>query len=128
SAKIEFAGTFPNAELGRVLENIDVLVVPSRWYENTPLVMQSALATKTPLIVTNLGGMSELVRDGVNGLLFELNDYQSLSRCLKKVIDTPGLLTEFMSNIAPERTVSQMVDDIEAVYEKVLNPSLARQG
>ena len=44
------------------LPDLDVLVVPSRWYENTPLVMHSALATGTPLIVTDLGGMSELVR------------------------------------------------------------------
>ena len=48
SGKIQFKGTFPNGQLGGVLQNLDVLVVPSRWYENTPLVMwkQSALATK----------------------------------------------------------------------------------
>src|SRR5262249_2069085 len=68
SSKITFEGTFPNAELGRVLSNLDVLVVPSRWYENTPLVIQSSLATKTPVIATNLGGMSELIKHNINGL------------------------------------------------------------
>ncbi len=117
---VSFLGTFPNDQLGSVLEEIDVLVVPSRWYENTPLVMQSALATLTPLIVTDLGGMSELVKHGENGLLFKLNDYRSLLRQLTAVLEDRALLPKLASNIKPERTVSQMVDDIESVYEELL--------
>lgn len=119
-ASVSFLGTFPNDQLGSVLEEIDVLVVPSRWYENTPLVMQSALATLTPLIVTDLGGMSELVKHGENGLLFKLNDYQSLLQQLTAVLQDRTLLAKFASNIKPERTVAQMVDDIESVYEELL--------
>lgn len=114
--KIKLAGTFPNAELGSVLSNIDVLVVPSRWYENTPLVIQSALATKTPLIATDLGGMSELIKHGHNGLLFELNSVSSLKETLASVISDPQLLKTFRENIPPERTVPDMVDDIERIY------------
>jgi len=117
---VSFLGTFPNDQLGSVLEEIDVLVVPSRWYENTPLVMQSALATLTPLIVTDLGGMSELVKHGENGLLFKLNDYQSLLQQLTAVLQDRSLLPKFAGNIKPERTVAQMVDDIESVYEELL--------
>jgi glycosyltransferase involved in cell wall biosynthesis len=117
---VSFLGTFPNDQLGAVMEEIDVLVVPSRWYENTPLVMQSALATLTPLIVTDLGGMSELVKHGENGLLFKLNDCQSLLQQLTAVLEDRDLLPKFASNIKPERTVGQMVDDIESVYEEVL--------
>jgi glycosyltransferase involved in cell wall biosynthesis len=117
---VSFLGTFPNDQLGSVLEEIDVLVVPSRWYENTPLVMQSALATLTPLIVTDLGGMSELVKHGENGLLFKLNDCESLQQQLTAVLEDRALLPRFASNIKPERTVSQMVDDIESVYEELL--------
>jgi glycosyltransferase involved in cell wall biosynthesis len=117
---IELCGTFPNAELGRILDNIDVLVVPSRWYENTPLVIQSALATKTPVVATNLGGMSELIKHEINGLLFELNDYESLHRQLKRLVDDRQLLSQFVENIPPERTIEAMIDDIEGIYEKVL--------
>ncbi len=117
---VSFLGTFPNDTLGSVLEEIDVLVVPSRWYENTPLVMQSALSTRTPLIVTDLGGMSELVTEGENGLLFKLNDHGSLARQLTAVLADSTLLAKFSANIKPERTVADMVDDIESVYEEVL--------
>lgn len=119
SSKIRFAGTFPNAELGNVMANLDVLVVPSRWYENTPLVIQSALATKTPVIATDLGGMSELVKHEVNGLLFRLNDPSSLQEQLQRVLDDRSLLGRFRQNIPPERTVEEMVDDIESVYRRV---------
>lgn len=120
SGDIQFLGTFPNDKLGEIFEELDVLVVPSRWYENTPLVMQSALATKTPLIVTDLGGMSELVKDGVNGLLFKLNDYHSLAQKLALVLNKRSELTDYMSNIKPERTVADMVNDIESVYTTVM--------
>jgi glycosyltransferase involved in cell wall biosynthesis len=119
SEKIEFCGTFANSQLGAVLQNLDVLVVPSRWYENTPLVIQSALATKTPLIGTDLGGLSELIKPEQNGLLFELNNAASLSAQLLRLITDRALLKRLTDNIAPERTVAQMVDDIERIYESV---------
>ncbi|MBX9686174.1 MAG: glycosyltransferase, partial [Candidatus Obscuribacterales bacterium] len=96
-------------------------VVPSRWYENTPLVIQSALASKTPLIVTNLGGMAELVRHGFNGLLFELNNVKSLTEQLTRLLDEPELLAQMRENIPPERSIPQMVDDIESVYLEALS-------
>ncbi len=119
SSKVKFAGTFPNPKLGEVMTELDVLIVPSRWYENTPLVIQSALATKTPVIATNLGGMSELVKHEVNGLLFSLNDANSLCQQLLRLLNEPSLLASLRSGIAAERTVEEMVDDIESVYRRV---------
>jgi len=118
SARITFGGTFPNEKLGAVLSNLDVLVVPSRWYENTPLVVQSAFATGTPVIATDLGGLSELVHHERNGLLFELNNVESLRRQLMRVIEDRELLTRLREGIEPERTVQDMVDDIERVYDR----------
>lgn len=113
---ISFLETFHNDDFGRVLSEIDVMVVPSRWYENTPLVMQSALTTKTPMIATNLGGMSELIDHEKNGLLFKLNDHRDLAAQLKKLMDDPLLLTKFRENIGPQRTIAIMVDELEALY------------
>ncbi len=120
SARIHFRGTFPNDRLGSVLQQLDVLVVPSRWYENTPLVIQSSLATRTPLIVTNLGGMAELIQHEQNGLLFELNNVDSLFEQLLRLHNDRSLLAQLRQNIKRERTVPEMVDDIEEVYHNVL--------
>lgn len=122
--RILFLGTFPNDSFGKVLSELDVLVVPSRWYENTPLVMQSALATKTPLIATNLGGMSELIEHEKTGLLFGLNDHLDLCRQLEELIGQPGRLDMFRKNIGPQRTVEDMVDDLERLYRSALSPGV----
>ncbi len=113
---IQFLGTFHNDDFGKVLSEIDVMVVPSRWYENTPLVMQSALTTKTPMIATDLGGMSELIDHETNGLLFKLNDHEDLARQLQKLLDDPDMLDRFRSNIGEQRTIAVMVDELEALY------------
>lgn len=117
-SKIHFLGTFANDKLGEVLTEVDVLVVPSRWYENTPLVIQSALATKTPLIATDLGGMSELVKEGVNGMLFKLNDEKDLAGKLEVILRDREKLETFRENIGPQRQVKDMVDDLEMLYFK----------
>lgn len=122
SDKIEFCGTFPNNQLGPVLQNLDVLVVPSRWYENTPLVIQSALATRTPLIGTDLGGMSEIIKPDENGLLFTLNDAESLCKQLRRMIEDHAYWQKLRDNIKPERTMSDMVDDIESIYVSAGQP------
>ncbi|MBA3859595.1 MAG: hypothetical protein C0507_22035 [Cyanobacteria bacterium PR.3.49] len=114
--KISFKGTFPQAQFGEILSNLDVLVIPSRWYENTPLVMQSALATKTPLIATDLGGMAEIIDHGKTGLLFKLNSADSLKEQLLRIINEPDLLRTFRGAIKEERSVGDMVDDIEKIY------------
>lgn len=119
SAKITFAGTFPQTQFGEILSNIDVLVIPSRWYENTPLVMQSALATKTPLIATDLGGMAEIIHHDQTGLLFTLNSVESLREQLSRVVSDDTLLPRFRSAIKEERSVARMVDDIEEIYNRV---------
>jgi glycosyltransferase involved in cell wall biosynthesis len=117
--KISFLGKFPNKELGSKLQNMDVMVVPSRWYENTPLVIQSALTTRTPVVCTDLGGMSELIKHNFNGLLFPLNDDLSLSKEFLRLLQEPELLPTLTKNIPPERTIGMMVDDIEEVYRSV---------
>lgn len=120
--QIIFAGTFPNSQMGEVLSHLDVLVVPSRWYENTPLVLQSALSTKTPVVATDLGGLAELIKHDVNGLLFPLNDVDALACQLDRLIAEPGLVDHLREGICAQKTVAEMVDDIEAIYK------LARQS
>ena len=61
SPQIALRGRFEQDQLARVLGDIDVMVVPSLWYENAPLVIREAFAANIPVIATNLGGMAEVV-------------------------------------------------------------------
>ncbi|MBI5586986.1 MAG: glycosyltransferase family 4 protein [Deltaproteobacteria bacterium] len=119
-SRIEFLGHFPNEKIGEVFAGIDVLVVPSIWYENTPLVIYSAFAGSTPVIATNLGGMSEVVSHGVNGLLFEKGDAMGLSGLLKRLLTEKGLLEKLSGNVRPPKSISRYAEELEAVYIDVL--------
>lgn len=72
-----------------VFNHLDVLVVPSIWNENSPLVIHEALQCRVPVITANIGGMEEYVKDGVNGKLFLHRDYQSLKEKMQFFLDNP---------------------------------------
>ena len=119
--RIEFMGTFPNSEINKVFSEIDVLVVPSIWYENTPLVIYSAQAIKCPVIATDLGGMSEAVKHEENGLLFKKGDVAGLAKLIERLIIDPVLLARLSNNAKPPRTSREYALDVFSVYDELLS-------
>lgn len=69
-------------EVGEAMARTDLLVVPSQWNEVRPLVMLEAFAAGARVVATDLGGMAELVADGVPGRLFPEGDVEGLRACL----------------------------------------------
>lgn len=113
---ITLHGPFRRAQLADVLAEIDVLVVPSMWYENAPLVIAEAFVTRTPVIATNLGGMAEAVSHENNGLLFERGNVMDLSKQLARFLDEPALLTKLHNGIGTVKSVDQEVLQLQALY------------
>jgi glycosyltransferase involved in cell wall biosynthesis len=120
SPHIKFMGPFAHHTLARVLEQIDVAVVPSTWYENNPLIIQEAFAAQTPIITTNLGGMKEFVHHLVNGLLFERGDVRDLASQMQTLINTHGLLGRLKAGIPVVRRIEEEVHDIEVIYKECM--------
>lgn len=76
---VEFCGEYVNRELvDRVFNQVDCIVVPSIWAENSPLVIHEAQACHIPVITAEYGGMAEYVHHHDNGLLFKHRDTDSL--------------------------------------------------
>lgn len=117
---IALHGRFAHDDLGEVFSNIDVLVVPSIWYENAPLVIQEAFAAGTPVIATNLGGMAEMISHEVNGLLFERGNADDLARQLRRVIEEPGLLERLKAGIPKVKTIEEEVGELEKIYDELV--------
>src|SRR3712207_1808975 len=99
---------------------MDVLVVPSRWYENAPVVIYEAFAAETPVVATDLGGMSEVVEHEKNGLLFELESVEDLARQLRRLGEEPGLLEKLRVGIEPVKTVEDSMDEMEQLYGELV--------
>jgi glycosyltransferase involved in cell wall biosynthesis len=120
NSAIEFRGTFPNAQIAEVLAEIDVLVVPSVWYENAPLVVYSALAAKCPVIASDFPGLSEVVKDGWNGLLFEPGNVAALADCLARLHREPALLPSLSANCRPPKSIKTYVDELLDLYRHAM--------
>ncbi|MDJ0753652.1 MAG: glycosyltransferase family 4 protein [Ardenticatenaceae bacterium] len=119
SASIKLHGRFSREKLAEVLANIDVLIVPSLWYENAPLTIQEAFAVKTPVIATDLGGMAEAVTHEVNGLLFERGNVVDLKGQMQRLMGEDGLIEKLTGGIPEVKTVAEEVRELEMIYEQV---------
>jgi glycosyltransferase involved in cell wall biosynthesis len=123
--RINLAGPFQRERVGQILSGLDVLVVPSRWYENQPGVIFEAFAAGMPVVATDLGGMSEFVKHEENGLLFELENVEDLARQLRRLYEEPGLIERLRAGIGPVKTVEENVDELEELYSTLIEKGRA---
>jgi len=115
-AEIEFRGRFDNARLAEVYAELDVLLVPSLWYENSPITIREAFLHHTPVVATRLGGMAESVRDGVDGLLFEPGSAQDLARVMARFVDEPELAARLGSARTSVKSIEENALELEHRY------------
>jgi glycosyltransferase involved in cell wall biosynthesis len=87
-------GALDREGVAESLAATDLLVVPSLWFENRPLVILEALASRTPLCVSDLGGLVELVEDGDAGWRFPVGNAGALASRRADLIDDPGPLDQ----------------------------------
>jgi len=117
---VRFMGAYDNRRIGEVLRDLDVVVVPSLWFEISPLVILESFSAGVPVIASRQANLAWLVRDEEDGLLFTPGDAADLARQLRRLIDEPGLLARLAAGIRPVRTVDDEVDELEALYRSLL--------
>jgi GT2 family glycosyltransferase/glycosyltransferase involved in cell wall biosynthesis len=121
-------GAFAPRDLGRVLADIDVLVVPSLWEENAPLTVQEAFLARRPVIVSGHGGLAEVVRDGVDGLHVAPGDAAALARVMKRLLEEPDLRARLGQSPPPVPTMDEHVAALESLYERARRRQPTRGG
>jgi glycosyltransferase involved in cell wall biosynthesis len=118
-AQVEFHGRFDNNDIASVYEQLDVLVVPSVWFENSPITIHESYLFETPLVVSDIGGMAELVRDGVDGLHFKVGDDADLARVLSRFVDEKDLLARLSKNWPRIKTMAEDAAEMEVRYRQL---------
>ncbi len=113
------AGAVPRERVPAALAATDLLVVPSLWYENSPFSIHEARATRTPVLVSDLGGMRELVEDGRDGWRFRVGDAAHLAERLEMVLRDPGALAR-LSFGPPEKDIRTSALELEERYAGAL--------
>jgi glycosyltransferase involved in cell wall biosynthesis len=112
--RVEFVGAQPRDRVLALFASADASLLSSRW-ENFPHTIVEALAVGTPVISTTVGGVPEVVHDGVNGLLVPPGDPAALAAAIRRFYDEPGLRERLTANAAP--SVAEYAP--ERVYERL---------
>jgi glycosyltransferase involved in cell wall biosynthesis len=114
-----FHGAYDNDRVGEILADLDVVVVPSLWYENSPLTIQEAFIAGVPVITADAGGMAELVRHDISGLRFRRGDVEDLRATLRRVAADPEILDRLRRGISPVPSIEDHAADLIGRYRKV---------
>jgi glycosyltransferase involved in cell wall biosynthesis len=117
---VTLAGKYDHADLPRLMAEIDWVIVPSRWWENSPLVIQEAFLHGRPVICSDIGGMAEKVADGVNGLHFRVGDARSLARVFERAVTTPGLWDALRAGAPEVYDMHDHVASLSRMYDEQL--------
>jgi glycosyltransferase involved in cell wall biosynthesis len=114
----ELMGRIANERVGEVLANSDVMVVPSLWYENSPVVIQEARAAGVPVVAADHGALAEKVHHGVDGLLTPPGDVDALRRTLQRLLDEPDLLSRLRANVPAPTEMAEHARRLEEIYRQ----------
>ena len=118
---VTFAGKYDPASLPARMRNVAWVVVPSTWWENSPLVIQEAFMHRRPVIASDIGGMAEKVRHGVDGLHFHVGDPADLARTMRRAAREGGLWSRLEGQIQPIFSIQEAVEELSDLYHGLLD-------
>jgi glycosyltransferase involved in cell wall biosynthesis len=93
------------------------VILPSECYENFPMSALEAFSLGKPVIGSNLGGITEIIDDNINGLLFTPGDRDDLAKKIANLLDNPDKTRE-MGVSAQKKTVDHY--NSELYYNRVM--------
>jgi glycosyltransferase involved in cell wall biosynthesis len=116
--RVEFAGFVTNPE--QILASVDAVAVPSTRPDPLPNSAIEAQAAGIPVVAANHGGLPEIVKDGITGMLVAPGDAGDLAKALRRLADDPqasARMGQAAAADAAERfSLGRMLDEVEAVY------------
>ncbi|MBV9784655.1 MAG: glycosyltransferase family 4 protein [Acidisphaera sp.] len=115
---VRFHGGYRPADLSTLMRRIGWVVVPSIWWENSPLVIQEAFNHGRPVICSNIGGPAEKVADGVTGLHFIAGDAGDLAERIGQAADA-GLWASLRRNIRPPLSIGEAAQRHLDLYQRL---------
>jgi glycosyltransferase involved in cell wall biosynthesis len=118
--RIEFLGSISRGQVPDFMRKLDVLAVPSNYMETGPLVVLEAQVFGIPVMGADIGGISERIRDGVDGWLLPFSDPGAWAAALQEAATDRARLARYAANIGRTRTMGDVADDMAGVYRDIL--------
>jgi glycosyltransferase involved in cell wall biosynthesis len=123
---LNLRGRYGRDEMAMLMADADWVIMPSIWWENAPLTIGEAQFHGRPVIASGIGGMAELVSDGVNGLHVRPNDPADLAAVMRRCAEEPDLWRRLAGGIAPPPTVDQVASRHIALFQGGRGAAVAR--
>ncbi len=121
--RVRFMGRYSNRDVSEVLAQMDVLVLPSIWFENAPLTLNEAAMTGTPILVSDRGGMLEFVATNGYGRTFELGNPKSLAAVMRELASDRSKAAAMVGSKPPIKPVRDNAEELVGIYKAILNRS-----
>lgn len=119
--RIEFKGQYDFNDIDRILAQIDMVIVPSIWYENAPLTISTSLAFGIPVLVSDIGGMSEAIMGGRNGLTFNVGDPDALAEKIRLFSEDTELISNLAMTIQYPIRIEEEAFNTELIYKRLFS-------
>ena len=116
---VRFLGALPHRQVWECLAQVDILAVPSLWYETFSLIAHEAFAAGVPVVASSLGALAEVVRDGTDGLLVPPGDAAAWHNSILRLISDPMLLDQLRAGVRPPMDLKEHVRRLDGVYADV---------
>jgi glycosyltransferase involved in cell wall biosynthesis len=116
---VGFAGRFERDQVAAVYGGLDVLVVPSLWPENSPLVIHEAFMAGIPVVGSRQGGIQDLVTHGHNGLLYDAFSPASLAAALLSLLDDPQRLARMAAAVPEVKAIDRDAAECALIYQEL---------
>lgn len=119
SSNVRFQGPYDEHRVDRLMQSVHTVIVPSIWWENSPLVIQEAFRNRRPVICSDIGGMAEKVRDGIDGFHFAVGSSGDLVMLIEEILEHHDSLTGLEAGIRKPPQLETIIEAHMQVYRSV---------
>jgi glycosyltransferase involved in cell wall biosynthesis len=118
---VVFHGPYDQNRVDQLMHSVDLVLTPSIWWENSPVVIQEALRNRRPIVCSDIGGMAEKVRDGLDGFHFPVGNCVALVSLLLKLAEAPERLAEIANTMRRPGAAGEITSQHERLYASLLS-------
>ena len=115
---VTYQGPYDMDRMQDLYKGVECSIVPSLWWENSPLTIQEAFMAGIPVLCSNVGGMAEKVTDRVNGLHFLVGNHFDLLDKLIELANSPTLYNKLVEGIPSIMSEEEMAERMHELYRR----------
>jgi glycosyltransferase involved in cell wall biosynthesis len=115
---IRFHGPYDSSRVDELMQSVDVVLMPSIWWENSPVVIQEAFRNRRPVICPDIGGMAEKVRDGIDGFHFPVGSAVALAALVRRLASDHSIVEKIVETMAAPPTPADIAEAHLRLYRQ----------